>query len=230
MMVRAKHRCEVDIGSDSDAERKNSFFAAPHGALPEHGIPVVCPMMQMTTRPMFPTRARARGLAIALIATVLLAAGCATAPQGGVPVTPLAPARLDPSRPVHVAIDCPITHPWIWSDQIAESFYSRVVDGFRKAGYKGNIVYVSPGFAPPEGSQAISISIYRWRVNRDRSVEAVINADYDGGGGVKQPVGTFSGLSMHYFSSEGRLALERAFDESAVNAAQLLLQRLSPGS
>ena len=184
----------------------------------------------MTIRTLFQTRAESRGLAIALLATVLLAAGCATSPQGGVPVAPLAPARLDPTRPVHVAVDCPITHPWIWSDQIAESFYSRVVDGFRKEGYKGNIVYVSPGFAPPEGTQSVWITIYRWRVNRDRSVEAVINADYDGGSGARQPVGTFSGLSMHYFSSDGRLALERAFDESAVNAAKQLLQRLSPGS
>lgn len=185
--------------------------------------------MLMKTRKILPVRADARDFAIALLATVLLAAGCATAPSGTAPTASLPPPRLDPSRPVHIAVESPITHPWIWSDEIAESFYSRMLDGFRRAGYKGNIVYVHPGMDAPAGTQSISITIYRWRLNRDRSVEAVINADFDSGSGTKQPVGTLSGRSMHYFMSDSRLGLERAFDESAEEAARELLERLTPG-
>jgi len=120
-------------------------------------------------------------------------------------------------------------HPWIWSDEIAESFYNWMVKGFRSGGYQGGMVYVVPGRPAPVGAQSLAISIVRWRVNRDNSVEALISASYDAGDGVVRELGIVSGQSMSYFASQNRLSMDRAFDESAQDAARQLLARILPG-
>jgi hypothetical protein len=228
MVVRAKHRCEADIGSNSRAERKNSFWRG--GVILRHGaFPIVMPNMRNHSNSAARIRWSGPAIALFLVGFALLAGGCATSPErAAVVAEPLAPARLDTSRPLHVVVDSPITHPWIWSDRVAESFYNWIAKGFRAGGYNGGLVYVQSGREAPAGSQSLSISILQWRVRRDQSVEAVISGTYDAGDGVRREVGTVSGTSMRYFTSPNQLGLENAFDESAQAAARLLLERLTP--
>lgn len=191
---------------------------------------VACGTMQPFSHPAGDRVSAWRRWAVLILAMALFAGGCATAPRPGAGTagSPLPPPRIDASRPLHISVDSPITHPWIWSDQVAESFYMRVVSGFRAGGYKGNLIYVQPGREAPSGSQLLALKIGEWRLNRDNSVEASIIATLDAGNGVVRDLGVTPGLSMHYLTAQNRPALERAFDESAEGAARQLLVKLSP--
>lgn len=162
-----------------------------------------------------------------LVVVVLFAGGCATAPSTRTAERALPPPRIDESRPTHVSVESPITHPWIWSDEVAESFYSWISKGFRAGGYTGGLVYVQPGVAAPAASQQLALRIVRWRVARDGSVEAVMTATFNSGSSGDRDMGLISGQSMSYFMSPNRLGLERGFDESAQDAARQLLSRFA---
>ena len=166
-------------------------------------------------------------MALAGIATVLFAGGCATAPTS-TGTKPGPPPHLDPSRPLQVSVESPITHPWIWTDQVAESFYSWMVKGFRAAGYQGSMVYVFPSRQTPQGTQRLELRIHTWKLDRDNSVEATIDAFYDSGDGVRHSLGVFRGESLKAFAMQDRISLDNAYDESAQNAAKDLLKAIAP--
>lgn len=173
-------------------------------------------------------RAATSGFIVAILATVLLAGGCATAPTKPTVAKAGPPPRLDPSRPLQVSVESPITHPWIWDDRVAESFYSLVVKGFRAGGYQGSIVYVFSARETPRDTQRIELRLHSWKLNFDKSVEATMTAVYDSGDGVRHDLGIVRGESMAAFAMQDRISLEKAFDESARNAARNLLQEIAP--
>lgn len=181
-------------------------------------------MSRSNTPPVRPVTA----FAALLVAAAFFAGGCATLAERSAKNLP--PPRIDDSRPVYVSVESPIMHPWIWSDEISESFYNGIVKGFREGGYEGGMIYLQRGREAPAGGQSIHVHILRWRAGRDDPVENMISVGYNAGDGVERDLGIVTGRAMYFVTPQDRLALDRAFDDSAQDAARQLLRRLSPGS
>jgi hypothetical protein len=149
MMVRAKHRCEADIGSESPAEGKFRFFMAKRPVAPEWIRSKLADMQKCPKRIAW-THVGWRSFIRAAIATVLFAVGCATMLAGPADPKGKSKVQLDPSRELYVDIAPAVTDAFAWTEFINDRFYGQVERAFRQGRYKGKMAHVLVTGDPPK--------------------------------------------------------------------------------
>jgi len=136
--------------------------------------------------------------------------------------------QIDPSRLLYVEVEPIITDAFTWTEFINDRFYDQLERAFRQGGYKGLMAHTLVAGDPPEGAQALSIRIVRWRQQRTEAVEATITGTYDSGDGVKQQISVATGLSTKAVAAVDGFSVEDAYFEAALIAARNMYRKIGP--
>ncbi len=110
------------------------------------------------------------------------------------------------------------------SNDLAEAFASRLAEGFRRAGYRGEIVFLDDDTTNPD-TPVLRVELTNWRVDQTQHAECSFTASlkYDG---REHKIGAFENGRLVWNDRFGRWGVANALGDAADGALRELSGKL----
>lgn len=137
-----------------------------------------------------------------------------------------APAQTPPLA-LQVTVDVPATWRPFLADDIAQAFFSRIDDTFRRKGYLGGMTLVDRLDQAQANLPRLDITLIEWRIDRIGNVQCTFGAQLVNGKDAHN-LGLFSGTALRWRTrADNRWELDQAMDDSAHSAIRDLYAKLA---
>ncbi|GAB5559896.1 MAG: hypothetical protein SynsKO_15430 [Synoicihabitans sp.] len=139
---------------------------------------------------------------------------------------PLAAAKSADTPTLGVKIETPTVFDIGAELDIEDALFAHLDTAFDRSGFEGEIEPIDRLDDKPVDIPTISLRILDWTTRRSGIVECRFTAELATPDGVVENLGTFRGSSVRW-ATDTRFAVERAYEDAAVNAMRELYEDLN---